>query len=293
MDMGLQAAFLEKWRTYFGGAELPICFEYRDEPGEGLVKPAVGQVCFVAQLMRARRGERIAFNAEAVGCWGGKRYLGFMQDLRPGFEYFLSYGIPGKMEGERYKKSPEVVKELMAKAPEFEAPAKHLAVRRWDALVAADAPEVVVFFAKPDVLSGLFTLAGFEESDPVAVIAPFAAGCGTIVLYPYLERKRERPRAVLGNFDVSARPCVGPDELTFAVPFEKFARMVRDMDESFLITESWNKVLRSISASEKTMMEKRDNAHARIGPRNTTRRCGRRFRFTTKCTRRRSMSCGR
>jgi uncharacterized protein (DUF169 family) len=246
--MDLKAAFLEKWRRYFDGTQLPICFQYRDEPGEGLLKPAPGQACVVGQLARARRGERIAFDADAVGCFGGKRYLGFPHELRPGFEHFLSYGIPGKLEGERYKKSPEIVKELMRKAPEFAAPAKYLAVRRWDALSPEDAPEVVVFFAKPDVLSGLFTLAGYEESDPVAVIAPFTAGCGTLVLYPYLERKRERPRAVLGNFDVSARPCVGPDELTFAVPFEKLARMVGDMDESFLITESWNKVLRRISA---------------------------------------------
>jgi hypothetical protein len=31
--------------------------------------------------------------------------------LVPHFEYFLSYGIPRKLEGQRYKKSPEPVKE--------------------------------------------------------------------------------------------------------------------------------------------------------------------------------------
>jgi hypothetical protein len=30
--------------------------------------------------------------------------------------------------------------------------------------------------------------------------------------------------------------------LTFSVPMQKFERMVANMDESFLITESWNKV---------------------------------------------------
>jgi len=33
----------------------------------------------------------------------------------PHFEYFLSCGIPGKLEGERYKKSPELVKEFRAR----------------------------------------------------------------------------------------------------------------------------------------------------------------------------------
>jgi len=43
-------------------------------------------------------------------------------------------------------------------------------------------------------------------------------------------------------FDVSARPFVPADVLTFAVPMKKFESMVENMDESFLITESWAKV---------------------------------------------------
>jgi len=43
-------------------------------------------------------------------------------------------------------------------------------------------------------------------------------------------------------FDISARPYVDPDELTFATPMNKFERMVGNMEESFLITESWKKV---------------------------------------------------
>ena len=43
----------------------------------------------------------------------------------PNFEYFLSCGIPGELEGERYKKSPEIVLEFMKKAPCFKAPARY------------------------------------------------------------------------------------------------------------------------------------------------------------------------
>ncbi len=35
----------------------------------------------------------------------------------PGFEYFLSCGIPGKLEGERYKKTPALVKDLKHQPP--------------------------------------------------------------------------------------------------------------------------------------------------------------------------------
>lgn len=109
-------------------------------------------------------------------------------------------------------------------------------------------PDVVIFFARPDVLAGLFTLANFDESEPNGVFSPFSAGCGSIVQYPYLEKESERQRCVLGMFDVSARPYVDKDTLTFSIPMNKFARMIADMEESFLITSSWDKVRTRISS---------------------------------------------
>jgi hypothetical protein len=43
-------------------------------------------------------------------------------------------------------------------------------------------------------------------------------------------------------FDVSARPFVPGDVLTFSAPMNKFSRMVENMEESFLVTDSWKKV---------------------------------------------------
>ncbi len=96
------------------------------------------------------------------------------------------------------------------------------------------------------MLSGLFTLANFDEPQPHGVIAPFCAGCASIVDYPLRELQSARPRAVLGMFDVSARPYVPAGLLSFSVPWPKFVRMLDDMDESFLITQSWGKVKRRI-----------------------------------------------
>jgi hypothetical protein len=190
----------------------------------------------------------MAYDVDAVGCPGGKRYLGFADELMPNFEYFLSCGIPGKMEGERYKKTPEMVKEYMKKhAPATKAPAKYIVFKRWDKLEAKDNPEVVIFYARPDVLAGLFTLASFDEAEQDMVIAPFGSGCASIVQYPYIEAKSTRPRAVIGMFDISARPFVPADVLTFAAPMDKFKRMVDNMGESFLITPSWAKVQKRIS----------------------------------------------
>jgi uncharacterized protein (DUF169 family) len=248
MDIKIKEEFIQLWRKYFNGAELPITFCYSDEEGRAeMVEPPPEQRCLICDLSSVRNGKSLCFSVDSVGCGGGKRYLGFVQELRPNFEYFLSCGIPGRMEGERYKKTPELVKEVMKKLPHFEAPAKFIIFKRWDMLEQSDNPDVVIFFASPDVLSGLFTLTNFDETEPNGVFAPFSAGCGSIVQYPYLERSSDHPRAVLGMFDVSARPCVPENVLTFSVPMNKFIRMVENMPESFLITDSWSKVNKRIS----------------------------------------------
>jgi hypothetical protein len=244
----MKELFLEQWNKYFGGAELPITFYYTDQEGRAkLAKPSSRHQCFVGDLAKVRKGQSLCFNAKSIGCFGGKRYLGFTKRIMPNFEYFLSCGIPGEVEGERYKKSPEMVKEALEILPPFTAPRRYIVFKRWDMLEESDEPAIVIFFAPPDVLSGLFTLANYDEAEQNGVIAPFGAGCSTIVMYPYLELDANRPRAVLGMFDVSARPFVPKEMLTFAVPINKFKRMIGNMDESFLITPAWDKMKKRIS----------------------------------------------
>ena len=243
MDISLKDRFVSLWERYFDGAELPVAFYYtRDASAPPPLAAARGHMCVMAQVARVRRGEDVCLGADSVGCFGGRRYLGFAKEPAPDLEHFLAKGIPGKLEGERYKTSPEIVRETYRRIPAFEAPAPYIVFKRWDRLTARDEPVAVFFIARPDVVSGLFTLANFDEGDPKAVIAPFGAGCAAIVQYPYDEARSDAPRAVLGMFDVSARPFVGADELSFAVPMSKFARMIDNMEESFLITESWSKV---------------------------------------------------
>lgn len=247
MDIGLKKDFLRRWEKYFDGAELPVVLYYTDDAGEiEVVKPSSGHRCIFADLARATRGESVCFNAGSFSCLGGRRYLGFTEESMPNFEYFLSCGIPGKLEGERYKKTPELVEEIMTKMPKLKAPGRFIVFKRWDRLEESDEPDVVVSFARPDILSGLFTLANFDVGELKGVFCPFSAGCGSIVQYPYLEKESGCPRAVLGMFDVSARPFVSENVLSFSVPMERFAVMVQNIEESFLITRSWGKIKRRI-----------------------------------------------
>lgn len=239
--------FVDKWNLYFGDAELPIAMFYSDGHEDALsARGRKARSCVIEDLSYAREGKTLVLDADTIGCPGGRRYLGFSPDIdMKDFEYFLSCGIPGKLEGERYKKSPELVKESMKYTQPIIAPKKRIVFKRWDKLTEEDEPEIVIFFAKHDVLSGLFTLANFEEAEPNGVICPFGSGCSSIVYHPYAERKSQRPRCVIGMFDISARPYVGEDVLTFAAPFSKFVRMVDNMDDSFLTTDSWTTLMRA------------------------------------------------
>jgi hypothetical protein len=129
----------------------------------------------------------------------------------------------------------------------FKAPAKFIVFKRWDMLEEADSPEVVIFFATPDILAGLFTLSNFDRADPNGVFTPHGSGCAAIVQHPYLEKDSPNPRGVIGMFDVSARPFISENLLTFSVPMNRFIQMIENMEDSFLITDAWKKVQKRIT----------------------------------------------
>ncbi len=247
MDIQIRDKFLEKWENYFGDAELPIVAYYSNEIGDAeKVAPVKGHSCLICELARVRKGTTLSYDEASLGCGGARRYLGYTDNIMPKFEYFLSCGIPGELEGERYIRTPEMVLEMQKAQQQLPIKGKNIIFRRWDKLGERDDPEIVIFFAKPDVLSGLFTLANYDQARPDSIIAPFAAGCGSIIHYPYLEKDSDNARAVIGMFDPSARPCVPAGTLSFSVPMSKFVKMIDYMDECFLITDTWKKVLKRI-----------------------------------------------
>ena len=245
MKKTVKERFLKHWEEYFDDAELPIAAYHTDEDTVPENEPSASR-CLVADLNKVRNGTPLRFGSTSIGCPGGRRYSGFSEALGEGFEYFLSCGIPGKIRGERYKKSPELVRKLLSESPRYVAPRKYIVFKRWDQLEEMDEPEVVVFFAEPDVIAGLFTLANYDVNED-GVVAPFGSGCSSIVMHPCLEGERDTPRCVFGMFDPSARPYVGSSCLTFAAPMNRFTQMVENMPESFLVTSTWEKIKKRIA----------------------------------------------
>ncbi len=246
MKIKLKETFIDLWKKYFGNAELPIAFYYTEgDGGAEWAEKAKGHSCLICELIKVRNGKSLVYDDERIKCGGARRYLGYSEKMRPGFEYFLSCGNE-KIEGERYLRSPELVKEFMKNQQTLPGKGGNIVFKRWDKLEERDNPDVVIFFARPDILSGLFTLANFDQSDPNGTFTPFGAGCGSIIHYPYLESKSERQRAIIGMFDPSARKCVPEDVMTFAVPMKRFEKMIGYIEESFLITDTWSTIMKRI-----------------------------------------------
>ena len=152
----------------------------------------------------------------------------------------------------RKKKLCKAYQEFFAKMKPRTAPATYCVFKPIDQFQSEEKPEVVIFFAPPDILSGLFTLTNYALENTDAVYAPFASGCGTILTRPLKEAEKDQPRAVLGMFDVSARPMVEKDVLTFAMPYSVFLKLLDNVSGSFLETESWKKVLQRINKYGRT-----------------------------------------
>ncbi|GAB6061371.1 DUF169 domain-containing protein [Deferrisoma palaeochoriense] len=251
----------------------PVGIWWVPEAPEGAVGFRPGRWgCVMWLAAAAARGRTAAVARGRFGCFGGGVGLGFGDQYRnfPGgpecFCRFLSTGNASSpegravaeglrphmrpealdefLEGERYLASPEVVRAFVARLPITDTGAGAVVFRPLSAVGEDEPPpEVVVFFADPDQVAALSVLANYRGPDNERVIAPFAAGCQAIGIYPYREARAEHPRAVLGLLDPSARLQVrrslGERVLSFAMPYPLFRRMEADAPGSFLDRPVW------------------------------------------------------
>lgn len=196
--------------------------------------------CVMSMLAASARGITAVFDRKTTGCLGGKTGL-CLGDGSTGRDLagFLASG----KNGLGYFKNREVAKAHLGVHPAQDIPEKYVIFQPLSkVLPERGEPRVVIFLANADQVSALFTLAHYSRRAGEAVVAPFGSGCSTICLLPYLESRRRNPRAVLGGMDVSARPWLDADLLTFAVPFRLYLKLEADVSGSFLERESWSEL---------------------------------------------------
>lgn len=233
----------------------PVAIIFTDQKPEGALQFTEGRWgCAVAMMTAAAKGKTAVFDRSTAGCMGGKVGLCFgntYPDVPGGIENFLSTGTPGR-EGEAYKKSPELAKSYADQLPFADIPEKYVIFKPLANVgPARETPQVVCMYTNPDQLSALVVLANYGRPGADNVIIPFSAGCHTICLLPYHEGQQERPRAVVGLTDITARPYIDADLLSFSVPWGMFLEMESNVSGSFLEKHQWQKVRERISFAAK------------------------------------------
>jgi uncharacterized protein (DUF169 family) len=256
----------------------PVALMWSNEKPANAMQFAEGKWgCVMWLVVHAAKGKVAVADKNTFGCFGGGVGLGFGNQYKnfpggeEGFCHFLSSGNAkrkGGMEiaekikpymtkeshenflhGERYIKSPVLVKKFIDNLPLTEIPQRYVVFQPLDTVdTEKEKPQTIIFFVNPDQLSALIVLANYGRGDNENVIIPYAAGCQTIGIYPYREAKSKKPHAVVGLTDLSARVYVrkqlgDPYFMTFSLPFSLYEEMEQHVPGSFLERHTWQSLL--------------------------------------------------
>ena len=242
---------LERLLHLLGNMEMPLGIYYTDVQPAEAVTVAQGKPECIINVMRKSRAQNVPafFSADTPACMGGWTYLGFSNENRDKIANFVTTGLSGR-GGERYMPDPASMYRLFDDMDLQKAPCRYCVVKPLHLFHGGEQPDVVTFFARAERLTGLCHLAYFALSDHNAVTMPFGAGCSTFAWTKAYQSKGLR-RAVIGCTDISCRPFMKTDELSFTVSSDVLAEMIDKAPQSFLTGRSWQGVLKKIKQSDK------------------------------------------
>jgi uncharacterized protein (DUF169 family) len=230
----------------------PLAILLTDERPEQATQFKEGKFgCVAAMLLASEKGKTVVFDRKTYGCPGGGTGLGFGEAYR-GFPIDCLLSTGGEVtlgnghtmdfgEGERFFEQPLTARRWTDQLPIQDIPTQYLAVKPLEQVAEHEEPALVWFLANADQLSALIFLCNYRRGDLEPVTAPWGAACQSI-LFALAELERERPRGVIGFFDISQRHRVDRDTLSFTVPWALYEEMRENVAGSFLETEAWRAV---------------------------------------------------
>ncbi|MCD8293139.1 MAG: DUF169 domain-containing protein [Prevotellaceae bacterium] len=229
--------FLQQYVEAFGpSAPLPVAFGYSHTAATEVKKIPH---CMVGAIRKVCQGEPLTLSADNVLCGGGSLYTAFapMQERIPTFV----------SETEHYKRTREEARAYITSIGITLADKPYLNFQRMDKLSTLNEVEGILFFANPDILSGLCAWAFYDNNAHDAVSTRFASGCCSIVTFAVQENKRNGRSCFIGLLDPSARPLIPANELTFTIPACRFREMVETLPHSALFQKACSIVRKRIN----------------------------------------------
>jgi uncharacterized protein (DUF169 family) len=238
---------------------VPITRELEDQGKVDMQEVMSTFSCVIGNIWLARKKKAAAFiSTEEYGCPGGVFYCSMMKPNLRFIEHYVTTGFEGTpIHGERYLPSPQAMRTFLDTVNPRKAPGKYCIFKPLSQFSNEVKPEFVIFFARPEVLTGLFTQTMFTTGDVDCVASPFGAGCTNILAWPLYYQEKGQEKAVLGGFDPSARKFMKYDELTFTVPLSLYEKMLKALPESmFNVGKDWAVIRKKIDRSAKAWGER-------------------------------------
>ncbi|MBN2614310.1 MAG: DUF169 domain-containing protein, partial [Bacteroidales bacterium] len=188
-------------------------------------------------------GKVIAFDENTTGFPCSAFYLGYSDWIFDGIEKFLSNECVWGREPERFIQSPEKAKEFV----ESYVPETHrkgaIVFKPLELFADDERPELVIFFANADQISALQYLTGFNAPREERIVSRFASACMSVFTVPMEYAQKGEKKAVWGFHDISVRSKMPKDIMSMTFTWPLFEEISEHLDESFLNTEQWEKLL--------------------------------------------------
>ncbi|MCK8826024.1 DUF169 domain-containing protein [Fuchsiella alkaliacetigena] len=212
-----------------------IAILWTDEKPEQTIQFKEGRWgCVISLMTQAAKGKTAVFDEDTCGCPGGAKGLGFKDYELGEIEHFLSTGEECEREGEFYKKTPEYARQFIASLPDIEVATKYVVFKPLEEVEADEEPKAIVFLVNADQLSGLVTLANFDQPTKDNVTIFFGAGCHSTIIEVLEQAESENPKALIGLTDPSARKYIDSELLSFSLPYQRFLELEAEVENSFL-----------------------------------------------------------
>ena len=207
--------------------------------------------CIIPPLLVrcSRLGHVCATDDEHAACHGSKSGLGFGGISNRQRSAWSASVIPESERstmkhmgsGQSLYKTPEIALTQMEAVKDYGDGKDVIVFQDLEEAESQNRPiEVIVFLVDPARLTALIQLASFSKATPgPAAIMPMGHACQQIYAIPRAEGESDDPHAVIGMTDMYARRYIGKDQMSFAVPYKLYKRMMSDIDDSFLMKEKF------------------------------------------------------
>lgn len=214
------------------------------------------RTCVVSMLVAASKGKTVVVSDATCACVGGAVGLGFGDAFArrdAPTDWMLSHGEecpdwpkgrkplrPEMRAGERFYCSSECTRRWRSDMALADADYEYVVMAPVDS-DALGVPDVVWMLANPDQLSALVIMCGYTTGRALNVLAPFCAGCQSIVLAKQ-EAAKDEPHAIMGMFDISQRHRLPRELLSLTMPYALFESIDAHCEEGCLTTHAWRQI---------------------------------------------------